>query len=70
MKTAYLSLPLFPGQKSSSLAGESAGSSFPQPPSSSLDPVQCADTAPKHPIRDMCEQDIGKADRSTLDVPL
>lgn len=54
VETAYLSLPLSPGQRSSSLAGVSAGSSFLRPPSSSLDPARCAGMALKHP---MCEQD-------------
>lgn len=49
---AYLSLPLSPDQISSSLAGVSAGSSFPQPPSSSSDLARCAGTAPGHPVTD------------------
>ena len=49
---AYLSLPLSPNLRSSSLAGGSAGSSFPQPPSSSSDPAQCAGTEPEHPVTD------------------
>lgn len=47
---AYLSLPLSPDQRSSSPVGVSAGSSFPQPPSSSSDLAQCAGTEPKHPV--------------------
>ena len=70
VETAYLSLPLSPGQRSSYLAGVFAGSSFRQPPSSSLDPVQCVGMVPKHPITDMCEQDIRKVGRNTLSVPL
>ena len=49
---AYLSLPLSPDQISSSLAGVSAGSSFPQHPSSSSDLARCAGTAPGHPVTD------------------
>lgn len=50
--TAYLSLPLSPDQRSSSLAGVSAGSSFPRPPSSSSDLAQCADMEPERPFKD------------------
>lgn len=49
---AYLSLPLSPDQRSSSLVGVSAGSSFPQPPSSSSDLAQCAGMEPRHPVTD------------------
>lgn len=48
--TAYLSLPLSPDQRSSSLAGVSVGSSFPQPPSSSSDPAQCVGMEPGLPV--------------------
>lgn len=50
VEMAYLSLPLSPGQRSSSLARVSAGSSFLQLPSSSSDLAQCAGTALKHPV--------------------
>lgn len=49
---AYLSLPLSPDQRSSFLAGVSAGSSFQQPPSSSSDLAQCAGMEPAHPFKD------------------
>ena len=48
--TAYLSLPLSPDQRSSSLAGVSVGSSSPQPPSSSSDLFRCAGMEPKLPV--------------------
>lgn len=51
---AYLSLPLSPDQRSSSLAGVSVGSSFPQPPSSSSDLAQCAGMEPELPVTDTC----------------
>lgn len=47
---AYLSLPLSPDQRSSSLAGVFVGSSFPQPPSSSSDLAQCAGMEPELPV--------------------
>lgn len=53
VETAYLSLPLSPDRRSSCLAGVSAGSSFPRPPSSSSDLAQCAGMEPKHPVTDM-----------------
>lgn len=53
VEVAYLSLPLSPGQRSSSLAGVSAGSSFLQLPSGSSDLAQCAGMVLKHPVREM-----------------
>lgn len=49
---AYLSLPLSPDPRSSSLAGVSADSSSPQPPSSSSDLARCAGTEPERPVAD------------------
>lgn len=48
--TAYLSLPLSPDQRSSSLAGVSVGSSSLRPPSSSSDLSRCAGMEPKLPV--------------------
>ena len=49
LRWAFLSLPLSPDRRSSSLAGVSAGSSFPRPPAGYSDLAQCAGTEPKHP---------------------
>lgn len=52
MEVVYLSLPLSPDQRSSSLAGVSAGSSFLQPPSSSSGLPRCVGMEPEHPVTD------------------
>lgn len=61
--TAYLSLPLSPDQRSSSLAGVSVGSSSPRPPSSSSGLSRCAGMEPKLPVT-VTDKTNRKADSS------
>lgn len=59
---AYLSIPLSPGQRSSYLAGVSAGSSSLQSPSSSSDLSRCAGMELKHPVTESWVTDIISGD--------